>query len=122
MLAGIITLWPASLIMHHTGQIDMNHLTPFQYWVKFLLVPSLAFGLFLFLACVFVPLRKKQAGLLVFALSLIFIGLGAYQHYTDDGLLANQYMVRYTGFFIGLITALIVSHRLFKGNNKWNSI
>src|SRR5215212_1921222 len=110
ILAGGVTIWPASFIMHHTGQVDMNNLTPFQYWVKFLLVPSVAFGLFLFLACVFVPFRKKQAGLLVFSLSLIFIGLGAYQHYTDDGLLANQYIVRYSGFIVGLMTALLISY------------
>src|SRR5689334_4112220 len=98
ILAGAVTLGPANLIMHHNGKVDMNNLDTFQYWVTFLTVPSLAFGLFLFLSCAFVPLQKRNAGLVVFVLSVIFIGLGAYQHYMDDGVLRNQYIVRYSGF------------------------
>ena len=76
ILAGIITVWPASLIMHHTGSVDMNHLTPFQYWFKFLIVPSTAFGLFLFLSCFFVPIHKKYAGIFVFFLVTALVGFG----------------------------------------------
>jgi uncharacterized paraquat-inducible protein A len=121
VLAGVVTLWPANLIMHHTGKVDMNNLTPFQYWIKFLAVPSLAFGLFVFLSCLFVPLFKKYAGMLVFTLSLIFIGLGAWQHYTDDGVLRKQYLVRYTGFVTGLIIGFSLSYKSFK-QNKWSSL
>lgn len=120
VIAGVITLVPANFIMHHTGKVDMNNLTSFQYWIQFLTVPSLAFGLFLFLSCVFVPMQKKYAGLLVFILSIIFIFLGAYQHYMDDGILRNQYIVRYSGFVICLVIGFWVSHKLFRQTN-WAS-
>lgn len=120
VIAGVVTLVPANFIMHHTGKVDMDNLTSFQYWIQFLTVPSLAFGLFLFLSCVFVPIQKKYAGLLVFLLSTIFISLGAYQHYIDDGILRNQYIVRYSGFVICLVIGFLVSHKLFKQNN-WAS-
>ena len=117
VIAGVITLWPANLIMHHTGKVDMNNLSPFQYWIQFLTVPSLAFGFFLFLSCVFVPMQKKYAGLLVFLLSIIFISMGAYQHYIDDGVLRNQYIVRYSGFVVCLVIGFLLSHKLFRQNN-----
>lgn len=120
LLAGIITLVPANFVMHRTGNVDMNNLTAFQYWIKFLTVPSVAFGLFLFLSCVFVPFQKKYAGLIVFLLSIIFIGLGAYQHYMDDGVLYNQYIVRYIGFITGLIIGFLLSYRVY-GQSKWTS-
>ncbi len=120
LLAGVITLVPANFIMHHTGKVDMNNLTPFQYWIQFLLVPSLAFGLFLFLACAFVPIQKKHAGILVFSLSIIFIALGTYQHYTDDGFLRSDYLVRYTGFVVALIIGFKLSYKFF-GQRKWTS-
>ena len=120
VLAGVITIWPASFIMHHTGKVDMNNLTPFQYWIKFLAIPSIAFGLFLFLACAFVPIQKKYAGILVFALSIIFITLGTYQHYTDDGFLRNVYLIRYIGFVIGLILGFSLSYKFFR-KSKWGS-
>ena len=60
VFAGVVTLAPAYFIMHHRGKVDMNNLTSFQYWVQFLTVPSLAFGLFLFLSCVFVPMQKSM--------------------------------------------------------------
>lgn len=63
---------------------------------------------------------KKYAGLLVFLPSTIFISLGAYQHYIDDGILRNQYIVRYSGFVICLVIGFLVSHKLFKQNN-WTS-
>ncbi|HEV8083730.1 MAG TPA: hypothetical protein VGP55_11035 [Chitinophagaceae bacterium] len=117
IIAGVVTLWPANLIMHHTGKVDMNNLTSFQYWVQFLTVPSLAFGLFLFLSCLFVPIQKKYAGLLVFLLSIIFISLGAYQHYMDDGTLHNQYILRYSGFIICLLIGFWISHKLYRQKN-----
>ena len=120
LLAGIITIGPANFIMHHTGKVDMNNLTPFQYWIQFLTVPSLAFGLFVFLACAFAPAQKKYAGLLVFAISIIFIALGIYQHYTDDGYLRTDYLIRYIGFTICLSGGLAFSYRLYR-NNKWTS-
>lgn len=120
IIAGVLTLWPANLIMHHTGSFDMNNLTPFQYWIKFLTVPSLAFGLFLFLSAVFVPFQKKHAAIAVLLLSLIFIGLGAYQHYIDNGVLQEQYIVRYSGFVLCLVIAFILSYQVYK-RNKWTS-
>lgn len=120
VLAGIITLGPANFIMHHTGNVEMNNLSSFQYWIQFLTVPSLAFGLFLFLACAFVPIQKKYAGVLVFVLSVIFIALGMYQHYTDDGFLRNDYLVRYLGFVLCLMIGFALSYKLFR-QNKWTS-
>jgi hypothetical protein len=120
VLAGIVTLVPANFIMHRTGQVDMNNLTSFQYWIQFLTVPSIAFGLFLFLACTFVPIQKKYAGILVFALSIVFIALGTYQHYTDDGYLRNDYLIRYIGFTIGLILGFSLSSKFFR-QRKWTS-
>lgn len=117
IIAGVVTLWPANLIMHHTGKVDMDNLTSFQYWVQFLTVPSLAFGLFLFLSCLFVPIQKKYAGLLVFLLSIIFISLGAYQHYMDDGTLHNKYILRYSGFIICLLIGFWISHKLYRQKN-----
>jgi hypothetical protein len=119
-MAGLITLGPANFLMHHTGNVDMNNLSAFQYWIQFLTVPAVAFGLFLFLACAFVPVQKRTAGMLVFALSLVFIALGAYQHYTDDGFLRNDYLVRYFGFILCLLVGFGLSYRLFK-QNKWTS-
>jgi uncharacterized paraquat-inducible protein A len=120
IVAGVLTLWPANLIMHHTGSFDMNNLTPFQYWIKFLTVPSLAFGLFLFLSAVFVPFQKKYAAITVLLLSLIFIGLGAYQHYIDNGVLQEQYIVRYSGFVLCLVIAFMLSYQIYK-RSKWTS-
>lgn len=120
IFAGIITVYPASLIMHHTGKVDMNHLTPFQYWIKFLLIPSASFGLFVFLACLFVPMYKKFAGILVFSLVIILVGLGSYQHYIDNGVFQNQYIVRYFGFVVGIIAGFLFSYKMFK-YNKWDS-
>lgn len=120
VLAGIITLLPANFIMHRTGQVDMNNLTSFQYWIQFLTVPSLAFGLFLFLACAFVPIQRKYAGVLVFVLSIIFIALGAYQHYADDGFLHNDYLVRYIGFVVCLIIGFLLSYNFYR-QKKWTS-
>ena len=120
VLAGIITLVPASFIMHRTGQVDMNNLTSFQYWIQFLTVPSIAFGLFLFLACAFVPIQKKYAGVLVFTLSIVFIALGTYQHYTDDGYLRNDYLIRYLGFTVCLILGFSLSYLFFR-QSKWTS-
>ena len=120
VIAGIVTLIPANFIMHHTGKVDMNNLNSFQYWIQFLAVPSLAFGLFVFLACVFVPMQKKYAGLLVLVLSFIFIALGTYQHYTDDGFLRKDYLVRYIGFTICLITGFMLGYKLYR-QNKWTS-
>lgn len=88
--------------------------------MKLLAVPAVAFGLFIFLACAFVPARKKRAGMLVMGLSLVFIGLSAYQHITYDGLLETQYVVRYTGFVVGLVCGFALAHRVFKGN-RWVS-
>jgi uncharacterized paraquat-inducible protein A len=120
LFAGIITLIPANFIMHHTGQVDMNNLTSFQYWIQFLSVPSIAFGLFLFLACAFVPIQKMYAGVLVFMLSIIFIALGAYQHFTDNGYLHNDFLVRYIGFTVCLIIGFLVSYKFFRQNNWRN--
>jgi uncharacterized paraquat-inducible protein A len=120
VLAGVATLWPANLIMHHSGKVDMDNLTVFQYWVQFLAVPSLAFGLFVFLSCLLVPFFKKYAGVLVFSLSIIFIALGVWQHYTDDGVLRNQYIVRYTGFITCMIAGFILSYKMFV-KDKWTT-
>lgn len=119
-LAGVLTLGPASFLMHGTGAVDLHHLTWFQYWVKLLTLPALAFCLFVFLACAFVPAQKKRAGLLVLGVSLVFISLGAYQHVMDDGFLETQYIVRYTAFVVGLACGFAAAHRVFK-DNRWTS-
>ena len=109
-----------NFIMHHMGKVDMDNLTSFQYWIQFLTVPSIAFGLFLFLACAFVPMQKKYAGILVFTLSTIFIALGTYQHYADDGFLRSDYLVRYIGFVVALILGFTLSYKFFR-QSKWTS-
>ena len=88
--------------------------------MNLLAVPAGAFGLFVFLACTFVAARKKRAGLLVVGLRLVFIGWGAYQHMADDGFLETQYVVRYTGFVVGLASGFALAHRAFKGS-RWAS-
>lgn len=103
---------------HHDGNVDMNHLTTFQYWVVYLIVPSVAFGLFVFLSCVLVPSQKKQAAMLVVTLSVIFVGYGIYQHYIDNGFLPNQYIIRYTGFMAGLAIGFVAGYQVYK-ENKW---
>jgi len=118
LLAGIITIWPANLIMHHTGKVDMDNLNAFQYWVKFLTVPALAFGSFLFLACVFVPVQKKYAGITVFVLNIVFFGMGAYQHYSDDGVLKSVYLLRYICFTAFSIIAFMAAYKMYK-NRHW---
>ena len=118
LLAGVLTLGSANFLMHQTGAVDLHHLTWFQYWVKMLTVPAVAFGLFVFLACAFVPAHKQRAGLLVLGLSLVFIGLGAYQHVTDDGFLETQYVIRYAGFVAGLVGGFAAARHVFRGN-RW---
>lgn len=120
VLAAILTLVPASLFMHHTGDVDMNNLNAYQYWVQFLALPSLAFGLFLFLACVLVPCHKRIAGHFVFLLSLLFIGLGLYQHYTDDGFLRPVYLIRYSGFILCLSIGFALSYKIYR-QQKWTT-
>ncbi len=114
ILAGCLTLVPASWLMHHTGNVDLNNLNAYQYWVQFLAVPSLAFGLFLFLACVFVPSHKQNAGLFVFLLSLLFIGMGLYQHYTDDHVLRPVYLIRYSAFMLSLSIGFALSYKIYR--------
>lgn len=118
VLAGVLTLGLAGFIMHHDGNVDMNNLNAFQYWVVFLTVPSVAFGLFVFLSCAFVPSQKKYAGILVVLASIVFVGFGIYEHYVDNGFLPNQYIIRYTGFMTGLVIGFILSFNVFK-EKKW---
>ncbi len=118
VLAGTITLGPANFLMHHMGEVDMKHLTAFQYWIQFLIVPSLAFGLFAFLACVFVPIQKKYAGVVVVVISFLFIVSGAYQHYLDDGFVHRDYVIRYSGFAFSLSIGFALSYKLFR-QNRW---
>jgi hypothetical protein len=121
VLAGILALGSANLVMHHTGKFDMNNLTTFQYWIIFLAVPSIGFGLFVFLACTFVPVQKKYAGLVVLVLCLLLIGMGAYQHYIDNGYLPRQYVIRYTGITMGLAGGYLTSFRVYT-TNRWNAV
>jgi hypothetical protein len=83
-------------------------------------VPSLAFGLFVFLACAFVPLKKKYAGILVLVLSFIFIGLGTYQYYTDDDFLRKDYLIRYIVFSTCIVIGFMFGYKMFK-QNRWTS-
>lgn len=113
ILAGALTLGVAGLVMHIGAPVDMTKLSGFQYWVVFLMLPSIAFGLFVFLCCLLVPFNKKSAGILAIVFSLLFISYGVYQHYSDDGFLANQYIIRYIGFIICLIIGFLISYRVF---------
>lgn len=118
LFAGALTMGTAAFLMHRTGAVDLHHLTWFEYWVKLLTVPSVAFGLFVFLACAFVSTRKKVAGLLVVGLTLTLIGFGVYQHTLDDGFLETQYVVRYAGFLVGLVGGFAAAHHVFRGK-RW---
>lgn len=113
ILSSVLTLGVAGLVMHHGAPVDMTKLSWFQYWVVFLVLPSMAFGLFVFLCCLLVPFNKRSAGILAIAVSLLFISYGVYQHYSDDGFLANQYIIRYTGFVIGLLIGYWISYNVF---------
>jgi hypothetical protein len=117
LLAGVLTLGVAALVMHHGDNPDLNRLTPFQYWVVYLAVPSVALGLFVFLSCLFVPSHKAYAGRVVITLGGLLVGYGSYQHYIDNGLLANQYMVRYSAFVLGLVAGYLLSYKVFKTSN-----
>lgn len=114
ILSGALTLGIAGLVMHHGAPVEMTKLSWFQYWVVFLVLPSMAFSLFVFLCCSLVPFYKRSAGILAIVLSLLFISYGVYQHWSDDGFLANQYIIRYTGFGIGLLIGFLTSYRVFK--------
>ena len=119
ILSGVLTLGVAGLLMHVGAPVDMTKLSWFQYWIVFLVLPSVAFGLFVFLCCSLVPFNKRSAGILAVILSLVFISYGVYQHYSDDGFLANQYILRYTGFIIGLVLGYSLSNKLFNlGANR----
>ncbi|WP_460914675.1 VOC family protein [Spirosoma areae] len=113
ILSGVLTLGIAGLVMHHGAPVDMTKLSWFQYWVVFLVLPSMAFGLFVFLCCLLVPFKKRSAGILAIILSLLFISYGVYQHYSDDGFLANQYIIRYTGFVTGVVLGFWISCTVF---------
>ncbi|HEX8528670.1 MAG TPA: hypothetical protein VF646_01560 [Cytophagales bacterium] len=117
LLAGVLTLGVAALVMHHGDNPDMNRLTRFQYWVVYLAVPSGALGLFVFLSCLFVPSHKAYAARVVVALGGLLIGYGSYQHYIDNGFLANQYLVRYSGFVLALALGYFLSYQVFKANH-----
>jgi hypothetical protein len=118
VVAGILTIGTAGFIMHYGGSIDLKRLTPFQYWITYLTIPSVAFALFVFLSAVFVPRKKKYAVLLVIFCSIIFISLEAHQHYSYDGFLAEQFIIRYTGFTTGLMLSFIASYIVYK-NRSW---
>ncbi|MBD0259623.1 MAG: hypothetical protein ICV83_28215, partial [Cytophagales bacterium] len=117
LLAAVLTLGVAALVMHHGDTPDMNRLTPFQYWVVYLAVPSVALGLFVFLSCLFVPSHKAYAGRIVVALGGLLVGCGSYQHYIDNGFLPGQYIVRYSGFVLGLAVGYLLSYKVFKTNH-----
>ena len=114
LLAGTLTMGAAAFLMHRTGVVDLHHLTWFEYWVKLLTIPSVAFGLFVFLACAFVPTKKRYAGLLVIGLTLMLICFGVYQHMLDDGYLETQYVVRYAG----LVGGFAAAHHVYRGR-RW---
>ena len=113
IVSGVLTLGVAGLIMHLGAPVDMTKLSWFQYWVVFLMLPSTAFGLFVLLSCLLVPFHKWSAGILAIVLSLLFISYGVYQHHSDDGFLATQYTIRYTGFAVGLLIGFWVSYKRF---------
>ncbi len=113
ILSGVLSLGVAGLIMHLGAPVNMTRLSWFQYWVIFLALPSLAFGLFVFLCCLIVPFNKRLAGILAIVLSLLFISYGVYQHASDDGFLATQYLIRYTGFIIGLLIGFLISYNVY---------
>jgi ABC-type phosphate transport system permease subunit len=117
VLAAVLSLGVAAFIMHRDPNVDFNHLTSFQYWIVFLTVPSVAFGLFVFLSCLFVQANKRRAGVIAVLLSIIFIGFGTYQHYMDNGYLPNQYIIRYSCFLAGLALGYLLSYKMFKNNN-----
>lgn len=126
--AGVITFVPTNFIMHRTWKVHMDNLATFQYSVQSLAVPSLAFGLFLFLSCVFVPIQKKQGFWFFYWPSFLFLwghinitcNDGILRNQYDDAILRNQYIVRYSRFVICLVIGFLVSHKLFRQTN-WAS-
>lgn len=116
LLAAFLTVGVAIIIFHHVIVVDMNNPTPAQFWISDFFL-SLAFGLFVFFACWFVPKWKRNAGLFVLIFCLLFICLGTYHHFTDDGYLKEDHIIRYSSFLISLCIAMFAGHKVFGGKN-----
>jgi hypothetical protein len=116
VIASFLTLGLAIVVFHHVVEIDMNNPTPMQFWVSNFFL-SLAFGLFLFMACWFAPRWKRNAGLVVLIFSLLFISMGIYHHFTDDGYLKPDHIIRYSSFTICLAFSMLLSYKVFQNRN-----
>jgi hypothetical protein len=116
ILSGFLTLGSAVFTMHYSGIINQD-LSGFKYWLFFFAVPIVAFALFVFLTCAFVPSKKMYAASLVILLSLLFIGYGAYEHYTYDGFLSGKHITIYTGFIMGMAVGFMLAYKKYKNNN-----
>jgi hypothetical protein len=118
VLSAFLTLGSAAFTMHYNGMINQD-LSGFKYWLFFFSVPVVAFALFIFLTCTFVPSKKKYAGILVCILSLLFIGYGGYEHYNYDGFISSKHLTIYTGFIIGMSAGFMLAYKNFK-NSNWS--
>jgi len=119
VVAGFLTLGAAGMIMHDKS-IDFSKEDGSVFYGRSVLIPAIAFCLFLFLTSVFVPFKKRNAVIFVLILSFVFVMLGARQHFLDDGYLANKYIIRYTSFLVALATGYMFSYYKYR-NNKWTS-
>ncbi len=114
--AALLTIGTSAIILHGILKVDMDNLTGLSFWSTYLLFLPLVFTLFVILSCKFVSFRKRNAALLVILLSIVFIAIGIY-HHSDDGYLANKYIIRYTGFIFGLTFGYVLSNKIFKNTN-----
>lgn len=119
LLAGVLTVGSTIVIFHHVVSIDLANPTRTQFWISNFFL-SLAFGLFLFLACVMVPAWKRNAGVFVFIFSLLFILTGIYNHIIYDGYLHQDHIIRYSSFTLALILSMFISYKRYK-NQRWRT-
>lgn len=117
ILSAALTLGATIFFFHYVINVDMNRLTPFEFWVSNIFL-SLAFGSFVFCACWFAPAWKRNAGAFAFAFCTLFIAAGIYNHITYDGVLQKDHIILYSSFLLAIVLALFISHKKFR-HRKW---
>jgi tryptophan-rich sensory protein len=117
LLSAMLTLGAAILFFHHVINVDMNNLTPLEFWISNIFLAG-AFGLFVFCACWFAPAWKRNAGIFALAFCVLFISAGIYNHITYDGFLHQDHIIRYSSFLLAIVFAFFMSRKKF-GQNKW---
>jgi hypothetical protein len=117
LMSAMLTLGATILFFHQVIDVDMSNLTPVEFWISNIFL-SVAFGLFVFCACWFVPAWKRNAGIFAIAFCVLFISAGIYNHITYDGFLHHDHIIRYSSFLLAVVIAFLLSQKRF-GHKKW---